>query len=118
MNTDNNNNNIANIIKEWIIVNNQLKQKQKEITLLRKEQKNKTGILLSLMKENEIDEFDINTGKLIYSKTRSKAPLSKKHLIDSLAKFYKNDTELVGELTKYIMESREEKVKEFIKHKD
>ena len=70
------------------------------------------------MKSNNIDEFDINNGKLIYTKSKSKAPLSKKHLLNSLTDFYKNDVEMADQLTKFIMDSRLEVTKEQIKHKD
>ena len=67
---------------------------------------------------DNIDEFDINNGKLIYTKSKSKAPLSKKHLLNSLNDFYKNDVEMADQLTKFIMDSRLEVTKEQIKHKD
>ena len=73
---------------------------------------------IEIMKSNNIDEFDINNGKLIYTKSKSKAPLSKKHLLNSLNDFYKNDVEMADQLTKFIMDSRLEVTKEQIKHKD
>jgi hypothetical protein len=112
------NSEIVDNIKTWVGLNNKIKVLQKELTMMRKEKKNITDKLVEVMKNNDIDEFDLNGGKLIYSKNKVKAPLSRKHLIDSLAKFYKNDTELVEELSKFIMESRSESIKESIKHKD
>lgn len=112
------NNEIVDTIKNWVTLNSKMKVLQKELTDMRKEKKNITDKLVLVMKNNDIDEFDLNGGKLIYSKNKVKAPLSRKHLIDSLAKFYKNDTELVEELSKFIMESRSESIKESIKHKD
>lgn len=105
-------------IKTWVGLNNKIKALQKELTVYRKDKKVITDRLVSVMKNNDIDEFDLNGGKLIYSKSRVKTPLSKKHLMDSLGKFYKNDTEMVEELAKFIMESRNEVIKESIKHKD
>tara|TARA_B100000035_G_scaffold307284_1_gene310336 strand:- start:473 stop:817 length:345 start_codon:yes stop_codon:yes gene_type:complete len=112
------NSEIVENIKTWVALNNKIKVLQKELTMMRKDKKNITDKLVEVMKNNDIDEFDLNGGKLIYSKNKVKAPLSRKHLIDSLAKFYKNDTELVEELSKFIMESRSESIKESIKHKD
>lgn len=112
------NNEIVDTIKNWVTLNSKMKVLQKELTVMRKEKKIITDKLVLVMKNNDIDEFDLNGGKLIYSKNKVKAPLSRKHLIDSLAKFYKNDTELVEELSKFIMESRSESIKESIKHKD
>jgi hypothetical protein len=111
-------NQVVVLIKNWITYDEKIKMLQKEIANNRKEKKILTEKLTLIMKTNNIDEFDINTGKLVYNKVKSKAPLSKKHLLTSLNQFYKNDNEMVEELTKYIMESREEVTKDQIKHKD
>jgi len=111
-------NQVVALIKNWITYDEKIKQLQKEIANNRKEKKVLTEKLTQIMKSNNIDEFDINKGKLVYNKVKTKAPLSKKHLLTSLNQFYKNDNEMVEELTKFIMESREEVTKEQIKHKD
>lgn len=111
-------NQVVALIKNWITYDEKIKQLQKEIANSRKEKKVLTEKLTQIMKSNNIDEFDINKGKLVYNKVKTKAPLSKKHLLTSLNQFYKNDNEMVEELTKFIMESREEVTKEQIKHKD
>ena len=111
-------NQVVVLIKNWITYDEKIKQLQKEIANNRKEKKVLTEKLTQIMKSNNIDEFDINKGKLVYNKVKTKAPLSKKHLLTSLTKFYKNDNEMVEELTNFIMESREEVTKDQIKHKD
>lgn len=111
-------NQVVALIKNWITYDEKIKQLQKEIANNRKEKKVLTEKLTQIMKSNNIDEFDINKGKLVYNKVKTKAPLSKKHLLTSLNQFYKNDNEMVEELTKFIMESREEVTKDQIKHKD
>jgi phage gpG-like protein len=111
-------NQVVVLIKNWITYDEKIKQLQKEIANNRKEKKVLTEKLTQIMKSNNIDEFDINKGKLVYNKVKTKAPLSKKHLLTSLTQFYKNDNEMVEELTKFIMESREEVTKDQIKHKD
>ena len=104
-------------VKEWISVDNEIREGQKKLKLLRKMKKERTEILVDVMKSNEIDCFDINEGKLVYKQNKSKAPLSKKHLLVSLAQYFKNDPRMVDELSKFIMESRQEKEKENIKRK-
>ena len=46
-----------------------------------------TGILVNIMKVNDIDCFDITDGQLIYSKKNLKKPLSKKHLLNCISYF-------------------------------
>ena len=41
-----------------------------------------TANLVDIMKTNNVDCFDVKNGKLIYTKKKVKAPLSKKHLFN------------------------------------
>jgi hypothetical protein len=74
------------------------------------------------MKTNEIDCFDINSGKIVYCKSKTKVSLNKKTLIDSLEKFFKEKNNLnididVNSISEYILNNREIKVNENIKRK-
>ena len=69
------------------------------------------------MKTNEIDCFDINDGKIVYTQNKVKTPLSKKHLMAALLDYYKNDPKSAEDVSNFIMDSREEKVKESIRRK-
>ena len=104
-------------VKTWLDIDNQIRTLQKEIRDRRKLKKNLTESLVGIMKNQDIDALNVPDGQLIYNKTKTKAPLSKKHLLVSLAQFFKNDQRMVEELSKYIMESRQEKEKENIKRK-
>tara|TARA_A100001015_G_C14974637_1_gene706682 strand:- start:497 stop:847 length:351 start_codon:yes stop_codon:yes gene_type:complete len=104
-------------VKTWLNVDNDIRILQKKIREKRKEKKELTSNLVGIMKTQDIDALNIPDGQLIYNKTKSKAPLSKKHLLVSLSTYFKNDKRMVDELTKFIMESRQEKEKENIKRK-
>ena len=58
------------------------------------------------MRNNDIDCFDIQDGKLIYTKKKVKAPLSKKHLLSSLSNYFKNNKDIITELSEFILNSR------------
>ena len=58
---------------------------------IREEKKKFTVNLVDIMKKNDIDAFDINDGKLLYTKTQIKTPISKKHLLSSVSEYFKND---------------------------
>ena len=77
------------LIKEWIACDNKLKQLQKSAKEIRIEKKKLTESLVNVMKDNEIDCFDINDGKLVYKQNKVKTPLSKKHLMTALLTYYK-----------------------------
>ena len=108
---------LVNIIKEWISCDNKLKQLQKAAKDIRVEKKELTESLVTVMKDHEIDCFDINDGKLVYTQNKVKTPLSKKHLMSALMNYYKDDPKLAEDVSNFIMESREEKVKESIRRK-
>jgi hypothetical protein len=103
-------------IKSWITLDSRLKELQKQIKVIRKEKKLATEQLTHIMRENDIDCFDINDGKLIYCQRNIKKPLSKKHLLDSLTKYFKNKEEAKNVGT-YIMDTRGSKMVENIRIK-
>jgi len=104
-------------VKEWIEIDNELKELQKASKERRLRKKELTEQLVNVMKSNDIDCFDINGGKLIYSKNKVKTSLSKKHLLKALSMFYKDDPSQVTEVTNFILNSRDEKIKETIRRK-
>ena len=108
---------LINNVKEWIEIDNELKELQKAAKERRQRKKELTEQLVNVMKTNEIDCFDINGGKLIYSKNKVRTALSKKHLLKALTMFYKNDPSQVTEVTNFILNSRDEKIKETIRRK-
>lgn len=105
-------------VRGWITIDNDIKKLQKVIKEKRKEKKAFTSNLVEVMKSNDIQCFDISDGKLMYTQNKVKSALSKKHLIKSLTEWFKDDPTQIGNLTKHILNSREEKIKENIKRKN
>ena len=103
-------------IRSWLSLDSRLKELQKQIKTIRKEKKQVTEQLTQVMRENDIDCFDINDGKLIYSSRNVKKPLSKKHLLDSLTK-YLNNKEEAKDIGTFIMNTRSSKIVENIRIK-
>jgi hypothetical protein len=104
-------------IKTWLVLENEIKVLQKELKDRRNKKKEFTQEIVNVMKQNEIDCFDIKDGKLMYTKSKIKSSLSKKHLLSSLAIYFKNDKNTITELSSLILNSRKETIKENIKHK-
>tara|TARA_B100001057_G_scaffold501215_1_gene622092 strand:+ start:10430 stop:10780 length:351 start_codon:yes stop_codon:yes gene_type:complete len=104
-------------VKKWISLDDKIKNLGKEIKETREEKKDLTNVLLDTMKNNEIDCFDLAGGnKLIYQKTKTKKTLSKKHLLDALISFTKNEQQAKN-MSEFILNSREDQVKENIRRK-
>ena len=112
-----NNDELLDNVKTWLNIDNEIRTLQKEIKNRRKLKRELTQSLVGIMKSNDIEQLNIPDGQLIYTKNKIRAPLSKKHLLASLATYFKNDQRIVSELSKYIMDTRQEKEKENIKRK-
>jgi predicted nucleic acid-binding Zn-ribbon protein len=108
---------LVNKIKEWMSIENEIKDLRAEIRELNNRKKSMTSDLMAVMKENEIDCFDIKGGSIVYKQNKVKKPINSKTLMTTLSNFFKNDNLKAEELTKYILENREEQVRESIKHK-
>jgi len=108
---------LVNNIKEWIKIDNEINQMKKEIKEKNIKKKNLTENLVNVMKKNEIDCFDINGGAIMYKKNKVKKPISGKTLLNALQDYYKNNKNMAEEITKHVLDSREEQIKETIKRK-
>jgi hypothetical protein len=104
-------------IRDWIQVDNEMRTLQDRLKKLRKSKKDITENLVGVMKNNEIDCFDINDGKLIYAKTKVKKPINKDYLNKTLALYFENSKEKADHLSKFLLEQREEKITESIRRK-
>jgi hypothetical protein len=105
-------------IKNWLQVDKELQLLQKELKERKKKKNDISAALLQIMKTNEIDCFDINDGKIIYSKNNVKKALNKDHLINCLDKYFVDNPAMkTDEIVKFIMETREVSTKESIRHK-
>lgn len=108
---------LLNSVKEWITLDDKIKDLGKQIKETRIQKKELTEVLLGTMKENEIDCFDISDGKIIHTQNRSRAPLSKQHLLKSLSDYF-SDTDIdIESVSKFVLDSRAIKTKDDIRHK-
>lgn len=108
---------LVNNIKEWIKFDTEISQLKAEIKDKNNKKKLLTENLVTVMKTNQIDCFDINGGALVYKKSTVKKPINAKTLLTALNNYYKDTPNVAEDLTKHIMDSREEKTKETIKRK-
>jgi Family of unknown function (DUF5760) len=108
---------LVNNIKEWIKIDNEISQLKAEIKERTNKKKSLTENLVTVMKTNSIDCFDINGGALVYKKNKVKKPINGKTLLLALKNYYKTDPTVAEEITKHVMDSREEQIKETIKRK-
>jgi len=104
-------------IQDWVKLDNEIRKLKKEEQTRKNDQKKIAVDLMEIMRKNEIDEVDINNGKLIYSKRNVKKPITKKALLSILSKFYKGDVNKAIEINDFILDNREETTVETITRK-
>ena len=104
-------------IKDWIKMDTEIAELKAQIKDRNLKKKTLTENLVTVMKTNKIDCFDINGGALVYKTNKIKKPINGKSLLTALQNFYKTDQKLAEDITKHIMDSREEQIKETIKRK-
>lgn len=108
---------LINNIKEWIKVDNEITQLKTTIKDKTNTKKKLTENLMTVMKTNKIDCFDINGGALVYKTNKVKKPINGKSLLTALNNYYKLEPNIAEDIIKYVMENREEDIKETIKRK-
>ncbi len=104
-------------IKDWIKMDTEIAELKAQIKERTNKKKTLTENLVTVMKTNKIDCFDINGGALVYKTSKTKKPINGKSLLAALQNYYKTDAKIAEEITKHVMDSREEQIKETIKRK-
>ena len=104
-------------IKEWVKMDNEIRTLSKELSRRKNDKKKISTKLMETMKTNNIDCFDLNDGQICYTKKNIKKPITKKALMGILSTYYNGDITKAVELNNYIIDNREEVVKETIERK-
>ena len=102
------------MVKEWMQLDVEIASLKRQAKMLDLKKKDLTKLLVGVMKDNHIDEFDLSDGKLVRQTQKSKSPLTKKHLAGCFTKFFKGNLEPAKELSEIVFNTREEKTSERI----
>ena len=104
-------------IRKWVQIDNDIRALQKEQVQRKNEKKKLSNDLMEVMRKNEIDCVDLKDGQLIYTKKSVKKPLTQKMLLYVLSSYYDGNALKASELSNFIMDNREEVIKESIMRK-
>ena len=104
-------------LRQWVRVENEIGTLSAEIKKRKLIHQKLSASLLSVMRQNEIDCFDLANGRIVYSKTKIKAPLNNEQIKSALTTYYKDDADKASSLTEFLLSSRVEKTRESIKMK-
>ena len=98
-------------------MDNEISKLKSDIKEKTNKKKELTETLVSIMKNNTIDCFDIKGGALVYKQKKTRRTISGKFLLSQLEEYYKDNPELAKEITKMVLDNRIEVVKDEIKRK-
>ena len=103
---------LSQSIREWVKLDIEASALKQKLRILNQSKKEISSRLLIIMKDKNIDEFDLNQdGKLIRQVKKTKQTLNKKQLISSLVTYYKSEEE-AKKTAEFILNSRVEKLNE------
>jgi hypothetical protein len=109
---------LITLIKEWKQIDDEIKSIQKEVKKRRDRKKLLSDKLIKIMRTNEIDSFDINNGKLLYTQSKLKESINRPYLLGIISKYFEDDDTVdIGGVADYILENRAIKLKEGIRCK-
>jgi Family of unknown function (DUF5760) len=108
---------LKDYLRQWVRIENEISTLSSEIKKRKLIHQQLSASLLGVMRKNEIDCFDIANGRIVYSKTKVRAPLNNGQLKSALTTYYKDDVEKASNLTTFLLASRVEKTRESIKMK-
>ena len=108
---------IANYVGKIVTIDNEITKLKSDVKEKTNRKKELTESLVSIMKSNSIDCFDINGGALVYKQKKTRKTISGKFLLSQLEEYYKEQPEIAKEITKKVLDNRIEVVKDEIKRK-
>lgn len=108
---------LIHIIKEWIRLDNDISKLTKELKEAKQKQKLITQSLLNVMKDNSLDCFDINGGRILYKKSKVIKPINSKTLNSTLQHYFTDNPTQAESVAKFILDNRENTFKETIRRK-
>ena len=108
---------LKDYLRQWVRIENEISTLSAEIKKRKLIHQELSKSLLEVMRKNEIDCFDIANGRIVYSKTKTRAPLNNGQIKTALTTYYKDDVDKAANLTEFLLASRVEKTRETIKMK-
>lgn len=97
---------LPNLIKEWMATEDELRSLSAAIREKRKRSKTVKGMIMTIMNGTKIGQLNFSAGSVVKQTKATKAPLTKKFLVESLTDFFKGDAEMAKKCAAFIDEHR------------
>jgi hypothetical protein len=109
--------NLFDVVKSWVVNDNQIRALNKKLKQLRTEKKQNNELMIEIMKQNNIDNFDLKDGQIRYKKESKREPLTQKKLIEILGTHPQIGEEQAKHLNQFIYDRRKVTEKDVIVRK-
>jgi hypothetical protein len=105
-------------IRDWIALDNELRRIKKELRQRSQDKEKMTAGLIESMKRRNIDVVNLGIdGQLRYENKTVKKPVTQKMLLNLLATYFEGDQEEAKKVGTFILDNREEVVRETLVRK-
>jgi hypothetical protein len=104
---------MTGLVKEWVAIDNEISSYQKKIRVFNVDKKRISKQLLECMKQQQIDQINLNNNEsILYKKSVSKKAVNKQSLNNLLQQYLHNTDVNVEDMIKFIYDNRESVEKE------
>lgn len=103
---------LPGLIKEWITTEDDLRTLSAEIREKRKRVKVVKALIVSTMKAGKIGRLNISAGAVTARSKSTKAPMTKKYIVETLTDFFKGNKEQAEACAAFLHDRRPMKVVE------
>jgi ferritin len=95
-------------VKNWVMIDNQIKQNSEKVKELRKQRNHLTSKIFSYAEDNNLENavIEISDGKLKFQQNKQTAPLTFKFLEECLNECIQNEDQ-VKQIIKFVKSKRE-----------
>jgi len=97
---------LGGLIKEWMTTEDDLKTLGAEVREKRKRVKVVRQMIMTIMKGGKIGRLNISAGAVTTRTKATKAPLTKKYLVETLTSYFGGDTAKAAACASYLDEHR------------
>jgi hypothetical protein len=108
---------LFDVVKSWVVNDNQIRALNKKLKQLRAEKKQNNELMIQIMKQNDIDNFDLKDGQIRYKKEAKREPLTQKKLIEILSTHPQIGEDQAKHLNQFIYDRRKVTEKDVIVRK-
>ena len=98
---------LTEIVKAWVLNDNQIRALNKKMRELRQEKKRHNESMINVMKQYDIDNFDVKDGQIHFRKANKREPLTQKKLLSILMSHPQLDAHQANHLNQFVYDSRQ-----------